>query len=540
MTPRMIPLGFEVGTGDAVAVPLKHLAITGQTQEAGKTTTLEALIARAGVQAVTFVTKRGEGAFTAARRIDPYFREQADWQFVAAILEASRGEKLKFERAWIIRASRGARTLADVHRNVKRALEKATGLSGDVYLTLDAYLDVVVPQIAAVRWAPTLTLHPGVNAVDLTALTVEMQHLVIKSTLDWVLAHAHDTVVVVPEAWKFIPQGRGTPVKLAAETYIRQAAAMGNYLWLDSQDLGGIDKTILRSVAVWLLGVQREANEITRTLSNIPAGVAKPKPAGLALLELGQFVACWGKHTIRTYVQPAWLDAAGARQIALGHVAVDEVRQYVGPGLPTQEDDVTHAEAEHLRAENARLREEVQALHVRLDQEGDTREAPTRSTAATVRARHPGAVREPHADRTRDDAPASALRDRPAATGASDGALDDALYDAIKARLLDDAPVILAIAIQRPELEITIQRPRLTFDPHTMKWRLVWLLHQQFFETEPKSCSQIRAALKRTGPDANTANIGRAMDELVKAGVFTDEGSGYRSVPGINVRTLES
>src|SRR5207244_2772979 len=62
-----IPLGFEVGPGTPVAIPLKHLAITGQTQEAGKTTALEALITRSKLRALTFVTKRGEGAFTGGR-----------------------------------------------------------------------------------------------------------------------------------------------------------------------------------------------------------------------------------------------------------------------------------------------------------------------------------------------------------------------------------------------------------------------------------------------------------------------------------------
>lgn len=130
-----VHLGFEVGTGAPVSIPIQHLAICGITQNAGKTTALEALIERSGLRAVTFVTKRGEGSFTKARRIAPYFREQTDWQFVASILEASRGEKLKFERAWIIRASKGARTLADVHHNVKVAMEKAKGLSADVYLS---------------------------------------------------------------------------------------------------------------------------------------------------------------------------------------------------------------------------------------------------------------------------------------------------------------------------------------------------------------------------------------------------------------------
>jgi len=325
MKGKTVHLGFEVGSGAPVAIPLSHCAIAGQTQAAGKTTTLEALIERSQLRAVTFITKRGEGSFTEARRVRPYFREQTDWQFVASILEASRGERLKFERAWIIRASRGARTLADVQRNVRAALEKAKGMSADVYLCLDAYLEVVVPQITSVQWAPTVDLAPGVNVMDLDGLTADMQHLVIRSTINWVLEREQDTVVVVPEAWKFIPQGRGTPVKLAAEAFIRQGAALGNLLWLDSQDLGGIEKGILRSVHVWLLGVQREANELKRTLDNIPAGTHKPKAADLAQLKVGQFFACWGDRTVKVYVQPSWIPEDVARMVATGQARASNV-----------------------------------------------------------------------------------------------------------------------------------------------------------------------------------------------------------------------
>jgi hypothetical protein len=45
---------------------------------------------------------------------------------------------------------------------------------------------------------------------------------------------------------------------------------LGNYLWLDSQDIAGVDKKILKQVPVWILGVQREANEIKRTLDRSP------------------------------------------------------------------------------------------------------------------------------------------------------------------------------------------------------------------------------------------------------------------------------
>lgn len=317
MKQRTVHLGFEIGTGEPVEIPVKHLCVTGQTQESGKTTTLEALISRAGLKALAFVTKRGEGSFPNARTIQPYFREQTDWKYVAAILEASRMEKLKWERAWIIRASKGAKTLAEVQTNVREALKKAKGQSESAYLCLDAYLDDVVPYIGQMKWASTVDLQPGINVMNLETMNVEMQHLVLRSSIEWMLNHGEPgSLVVIPEAWKFIPQGRGTPVKLAAESYIRQAAGIPNFLWLDSQDIAGIDKIILKSVPVWLLGVQRESNEIERTLAQIPAGIKKPSKADIATLGLGQFFTCWGTHIKKVYVQPEWMETNAAREFA--------------------------------------------------------------------------------------------------------------------------------------------------------------------------------------------------------------------------------
>jgi hypothetical protein len=355
--PVQIPLGFEVGSGSPAMIPLHHMVITGQTQLAGKTTALEALIARSRAKAIAFVTKRGEGSFRGAHVIPPYFREQADWQFVASILEASRGEKMKFERSWIIRASKGAATLADVQRNVRRLMEKATrGMDADVYLVLDAYLDAVVPQIDRVAWAKRVQLSPGLNVMDLTGLNVEMQHLVIRSTIDWVLQHESGTIVVIPEAWKFIPQGRGTPVKLAAEAFIRQAAGLQNYLWLDSQDIAGVEKIILKSVPVWILGVQREANEIKRTLSQIPRGTKQPKPEQVATLKVGHFYACHGAIVEHVYVQPTWLDGVAARRIATGDS--DVMAHAVARPIPEPENTVNEQEAQRLRDENKQLKDQ--------------------------------------------------------------------------------------------------------------------------------------------------------------------------------------
>jgi hypothetical protein len=73
-----VRLGYEVGTGARVDIPIRHMVVCGQTQESGKTTTLEALLDRAKMQALTFVTKPGESAFSRGQIIRPYFHKELD------------------------------------------------------------------------------------------------------------------------------------------------------------------------------------------------------------------------------------------------------------------------------------------------------------------------------------------------------------------------------------------------------------------------------------------------------------------------------
>jgi hypothetical protein len=498
-----ISLGYEVGTGEPVSVPLHHCVITGQTQMAGKTTTLEAMIARSGLQALTFVTKRGEGSFKNSRRIPPYFRDQADWQFVASILEASRGEKLKFERAWIIRASKGAYNLAAVQANVRQAMKKATGLSADVYLTLDAYLDAVVPQIATVRWADRVHLQPGINVMDLTAIVPEMQHLVIRSSIDWVLNHAQDTVVVVPEAWKFIPQGRGTPVKLAAESYIRQAAGLHNYLWLDSQDIAGVEKIILKSVPVWILGVQREANEVKRTLDQIPAGIKKPKPEQIATLGLGQFYVCHGTTVQKVYVQPAWMSNDEAFEIAMGRAA------------PT----------------GVSMLNEARAI-CEPKQEADPMSVEKLDEILSLLRRQPGSPLKP-----------VEVLQAPFTTAVAD---EDALYQRFKARLINEIPAILHVLVEKPAIHVEYDEKVIEVDGDTLRGRLALLIREGFFDGDGKTGTGVNKELqRRTSAMAAVGTLYGELDELVRLGFLVVEpakdsksGKKYQAVGGMkaNIR----
>lgn len=490
-------LGYEVGTGKPVRLPLRHMVVTGQTQEAGKTTTLEALISRSAARAVCFVTKRGEGSFTGARRIDPYFREQADWQFVSSILEASRGEKLKMERSWIIRASKGATTLAKVQENVREELKKAKGFAEGMYLCLDAYLEVVVPQIAEVEWATSVQLGAGINAMDMTLLAGEMQHLVIRSTIDWTLKHEEGTVVVVPEAWKFIPQGRGTPVKLAAEAYIRQGAGLKNFLWLDSQDIAGVDKTILKSVPVWILGVQREANEIKRTLDQIPAGIKKPKADDIATLGLGEFFACWGNTIARTYVQPAWMSDEDARAIAMGKMTIRDVQPKQPPKVSR-----TIAKGEpNVGIEDSDIQRIINGVALKLQG------APTPVAAPATK-------------------PAIAAPEN--LTASQD---EEAIFQRFKARLMREAPGLIHLLVAEPEIHLKIERKTIELDQTSAKGMMATLMLEGFFDEATKATKAWAEAKRRWNYKAASPRIYEALDAMTVDGFVTKEADGYKIVP---------
>lgn len=335
MKPQTVHLGYEVDTGNPVEVPIAHMCVTGQTQLSGKTTTLAALVLRSGVTAIAFATKRGESAFGLSQTefekkevwTQPFFRHKAGWQHVSDILGAVLSEKLKFERSWIMKVSRGAKTLNDVHQNVKNWLTKPKlrSLDESVLTTIDEYFELFMPELVKLPYSNELLLEEGaLNVMDLTSYSTPLQMLVIASVFDEVYKHRNNVAVIVPEAWEFVPNNKNSPVKSAAVTLVRKGGVLKNFIWLDSQDLASVDTEIRRACSVWILGVQREQNEVKRLLSHIPGGTKKPKVEDVMQLQKGQFYVCFGSQIHKTYVQPAWMSNERAYGIAMGELPMME------------------------------------------------------------------------------------------------------------------------------------------------------------------------------------------------------------------------
>jgi hypothetical protein len=325
---QKIKLGYEVKTAKEVSIKPSHLIVTGITQLSGKTTALEAIIKRSGMKAIVFKTKIGEKSFTEGTVIPPFFKDRSDYDFIKSLIEAYAKEKLYLEKGTLMRLCQGASSLLEIKKRVDDRIigKKMRGLEEEIYTRLQHYLESIIPQIQYANFSKVLSMVPGVNIMDLERFTEEVQSLIIQSVATEVLMNHHDIIIVIPEAWRFLPQKYNNPCKRAVESFIRQGATNNNYVFLDSQDLAGIDKQPLKQVSIYILGYQAERNEVKHTLDQISLpNKLKPKEDEIMTLKLGHFYLSSYDGVKKFYMQPIWLEDAIAIKIAKGLMESSDV-----------------------------------------------------------------------------------------------------------------------------------------------------------------------------------------------------------------------
>jgi len=286
---------------------------------------------------------------------------------------------------------------------------------------------------------------------------------VIASTLEAVYDTMRDTVVVIPEAWKFVPEGRGDPVKRAADRFIRQGAAIGLYLWFDSQDIAGMDKGVLKNVDTWILGRQKEVNEVEHTLAQVPLPRSrKPAPEEIMRLTRGTFYAVYSESVTKVYVWPVWITPELAVEIARGERPVSEAMRLRDMTRPKVEvDDVTNEEREEL----VRLRKVVRELE------------------AENKSEHDAGYREGHADGEVD------TRER-MGKAADGGAFGPPMPRPAEVQLEREEAVNLEVARELPYVHVKVSRPTVDASDGDFRGRMALLLADGFF-AEPVGATSV-------------------------------------------------
>jgi len=350
-----------VPKGEPVHIGLHHLAIFGMTQLSGKTTTLEALISRSGLRAIAFKTKRGESGFHSQNIIPPFYKTRSDWQYVEGLVGVALQEKVKYEpgmRSGIMKACQGAQDLKGIQKNAKLLAQTSRSeFMKSVFERLVAYLDIVIPELEKWTFTTEISLNDGINVMDLTDMRLETQQLVIGSAIQYVFDVLSNTVVIIPEAWEMMPELRMTPVKLVAEQFIRKGASVGNYLWIDSQDIGGVSKVPLRQCDNWIMGRMREAHEVERILKQL-LGIKIPKEE-IQTLPLGHFYAVIGDTVKKVYVLPIGVPEKDGQKVAMGKLSPETIRdKYMGK----KESEEEMGNVEGMREEVSKVKGVVDGL----------------------------------------------------------------------------------------------------------------------------------------------------------------------------------
>jgi len=255
-----------------------------------------------------------------------YLEEKTEPLMLKRLLDSQSHLALKFEFTELLRVCKRAQTYQAILDEVNRCLEeKIHPIRKDKLLVLQHLLGRLVEEMKETPVSGSLRLDAPVNVMNLSDLSVEMQQLVIHSTLKHLLESEENCIVILDEAHRFIPQYGSNASKDTVTTFIKEGGAKNLWLWIVDQSITGVDKQALKQCWVWILGKQREVNEAKRTLEQIPFKIGLDEKAVMQL-KVGHFIVCTEDSAKLTYSQPFDMPDDLARNVAVGSTSVTDAK----------------------------------------------------------------------------------------------------------------------------------------------------------------------------------------------------------------------
>lgn len=116
---------------------------------------------------------------------------------------------------------------------------------------------------------------------------------------------------------------------------------------------------------------------------------------------------------------------------------------------------------------------------------------------------------------------------------------EGALYERFKARLLAEAPGLLRLLVDQPELHVTIRRPVIEVDSTSLRGRIGQLIVEGVFDT-PVRPSMVVRKLESIGYPTSAKDVSRALGKLLELHVLVKDQNGlYQTTPGLKVERKE-
>jgi len=331
----MKPFLFSVPSGEPVELEPFHYAIIGQTQFSGKTTLVKRLaswVAEDGYRVLIFDTKETEADYEGfGREISVCLRETTDSFVLIGLLESFFRRRLTQYYATLSRITEGATNFEDMIRNA-RELESTTRSSWlkDACRTLYDLLARLQADTAKVETVPKLKLHrQGISRMVINDFSQEAQQLIVKNSVEDVLrVYKKKVVVVLDEAFKFLPQGYSSAATRSVMNLITQGAKTGLYVWISTQFLATTDKDPLKACAFKFLGTQDHITEVKHTLALIPEVRGKFDKDDIMKLSLGQWILVRKRPRDAriVYALPEGVPFPYGKRVATGELTAENIR----------------------------------------------------------------------------------------------------------------------------------------------------------------------------------------------------------------------
>jgi hypothetical protein len=328
------PFLFSVPSGEAVVPELFHYCIIGQTQFSGKTTLVKRLAvwaAEQGYRVLIFDTKETEADYAGfGEEVPICLRQSRDSFALLELLESIYRRKITQYYGVL---SRLAETCSDYDQIIEKSAsleaKQRDGWLKDALKTLHDLFVRLKEETSKVKTVSKLQLHDGINRMVINKLSLEAQQLVVKNSFeDALTVYREKLILVLDEAFKFIPQGYASAATRAIMNVMTQGAKTGLFAWISTQFLAPTDKDPLKAAAIKFLGTQDQTAETKHTLALIPEARGKFTSDDIMKLKRGHWILVRkSPYDVRTvYLAPVGVPANIGVQVAQGKLTPEDVR----------------------------------------------------------------------------------------------------------------------------------------------------------------------------------------------------------------------
>lgn len=260
-------------------------------------------------------------------------RETTDSFILIGLLESMFRRRLTPYYATLDRLTTGAKSKREMICKAQELEQTAkSGFIKDAARSLYRLLERLESETEKIKTVPNLQLNEGINKMVINQFSPEAQQLIVKYAFDDALTvYKGKLVLVLDEAYKFIPQGYSSAATRSVMNVMTQGAKTGLFTWIGTQFLATTDKDPLKACAFKFLGTQDHPTEVKHTLDLVPEARGRFTGDDIMNLKLGHFILVRKRpRDVRTvYVAPVGVPSDMARDVAKGLVSPEKVKDFI-------------------------------------------------------------------------------------------------------------------------------------------------------------------------------------------------------------------